>query len=160
MRMENPKAGRKGNLNVATEVFQIAPSLHVVELKKAKGDTLSSKRLAPLEFELSHCSFPATTVDPAAMVVSSKVGSTAAVSATVSFDAVSSMPTLNFDAPSFVATFGFAITSIAESSAALFSDASRFGLAITFTVETSVAVAHPIAVSGCDGWGIPASFVG
>ncbi|XP_062188284.1 CBL-interacting protein kinase 31-like isoform X2 [Phragmites australis] len=40
MRMENPKAGRKGNLNVATEVFQVAPSLHVVELKKAKGDTL------------------------------------------------------------------------------------------------------------------------
>lgn len=40
MRMENPKAGRKGNLNVSTEVFQVAPSLHVVELKKAKGDTL------------------------------------------------------------------------------------------------------------------------
>ncbi|PWZ15109.1 CBL-interacting protein kinase 3 [Zea mays] len=40
MLMENPKAGRKGNLNVETEVFQVAPSLHVVELKKAKGDTL------------------------------------------------------------------------------------------------------------------------
>ncbi|XP_039797319.1 CBL-interacting protein kinase 3-like isoform X1 [Panicum virgatum] len=40
MLMENTKAGRKGNLNVATEVFQVAPSLHVVELKKAKGDTL------------------------------------------------------------------------------------------------------------------------
>ncbi|KAJ1292498.1 hypothetical protein BS78_02G396000 [Paspalum vaginatum] len=40
MLMENPKGGRKGNLNVATEVFQVAPSLHVVELKKAKGDTL------------------------------------------------------------------------------------------------------------------------
>ncbi|TVU37154.1 hypothetical protein EJB05_10454 [Eragrostis curvula] len=40
MRMENPKAGRKGNLNVATEVFQVAPSLHVVELKKSNGDTL------------------------------------------------------------------------------------------------------------------------
>ncbi|KAF8680752.1 hypothetical protein HU200_045597 [Digitaria exilis] len=40
MLIENPKAGRKGNLNVATEVFQVAPSLHVVELKKAKGDTL------------------------------------------------------------------------------------------------------------------------
>jgi len=44
MRMENPKAGRKGNLNVATEVFQIAPSLHVVELKKAKGDTLEFQK--------------------------------------------------------------------------------------------------------------------
>ncbi|KAK3128084.1 hypothetical protein QOZ80_7AG0582400 [Eleusine coracana subsp. coracana] len=40
MQMENPKAGRKGNLHVATEVFQVAPSLHVVELKKSKGDTL------------------------------------------------------------------------------------------------------------------------
>ena len=81
--MENPKAGRKGNLNVATEVsekttftkqfengrqitnsdfffenliqtlfldgklqvFQIAPSLHVVELKKAKGDTLEFQKV-------------------------------------------------------------------------------------------------------------------
>ncbi|BAS83926.1 Os03g0319400, partial [Oryza sativa Japonica Group] len=44
MRMENLKAGRKGNLNVATEVFQVAPSLHVVELKKAKGDTLEFQK--------------------------------------------------------------------------------------------------------------------
>ncbi|GMI97361.1 CBL-interacting protein kinase 3, SNF1-RELATED PROTEIN KINASE 3.17 [Hibiscus trionum] len=40
MRLENTKAGRKGNLNVATEIFQVAPSLHMVELRKAKGDTL------------------------------------------------------------------------------------------------------------------------
>ncbi|KAF5196351.1 Cbl-interacting protein kinase [Thalictrum thalictroides] len=40
MRLENMKAGRKGNLNVATEVFQVAPSLHMVEVRKAKGDTL------------------------------------------------------------------------------------------------------------------------
>ncbi|CAA2992201.1 CBL-interacting kinase 32 [Olea europaea subsp. europaea] len=40
MRLENVKAGRKGNLNVATEVFQVAPSLHMVEVRKAKGDTL------------------------------------------------------------------------------------------------------------------------
>ncbi|XP_075484106.1 CBL-interacting protein kinase 32-like isoform X2 [Primulina tabacum] len=40
MRLENMKAGRKGNLNVATEVFQVAPSLHMVEFRKAKGDTL------------------------------------------------------------------------------------------------------------------------
>ncbi|KAM0855841.1 hypothetical protein ACQ4PT_049516 [Festuca glaucescens] len=44
MRMENLKPGRKGNLNVATEVFQVAPSLHVVELKKAKGDTLEFQK--------------------------------------------------------------------------------------------------------------------
>ncbi|KAG5517266.1 hypothetical protein RHGRI_037878 [Rhododendron griersonianum] len=40
LRLENVKAGRKGNLNVATEVFQVAPSLHMVEVRKAKGDTL------------------------------------------------------------------------------------------------------------------------
>ncbi|KAG1365522.1 CBL-interacting protein kinase 32 [Cocos nucifera] len=40
MRLQNMKAGRKGNLNVATEVFQVAPSLHMVEVRKAKGDTL------------------------------------------------------------------------------------------------------------------------
>ncbi|KAJ6750508.1 hypothetical protein OIU85_001082 [Salix viminalis] len=40
MRLENVKAGRKGNLNVATEIFQVAPSLHMVEVRKAKGDTL------------------------------------------------------------------------------------------------------------------------
>lgn len=40
MRLENVKAGRKGNLNISTEVFQVAPSLHMVEVRKAKGDTL------------------------------------------------------------------------------------------------------------------------
>ncbi|XP_076915312.1 CBL-interacting protein kinase 32-like [Bidens hawaiensis] len=40
LRLENMKAGRKGNLNVATEVFEVAPSLHMVEVRKAKGDTL------------------------------------------------------------------------------------------------------------------------
>ncbi|KAJ6715807.1 CBL-INTERACTING SERINE/THREONINE-PROTEIN KINASE 3 [Salix koriyanagi] len=40
MRLKKVTAGRKGNLNVATEVFQMAPSLHMVEVRKAKGDTL------------------------------------------------------------------------------------------------------------------------
>ncbi|KAF5751644.1 putative CBL-interacting serine/threonine-protein kinase [Tripterygium wilfordii] len=40
MRLENMKAGRKGNLNISTEIFQVAPSLHMVEVRKAKGDTL------------------------------------------------------------------------------------------------------------------------
>ncbi|KAM0953961.1 putative protein kinase CAMK-CAMKL-CHK1 family [Dioscorea sansibarensis] len=40
MKLENVKAGRKGNLNIATEIFQVAPSLHMVEVRKAKGDTL------------------------------------------------------------------------------------------------------------------------
>ncbi|XP_073270948.1 CBL-interacting serine/threonine-protein kinase 3-like isoform X1 [Primulina huaijiensis] len=40
MSLQNIKSGRKGNLNVATEVFQVAPSFHMVEVRKAKGDTL------------------------------------------------------------------------------------------------------------------------
>ncbi|KAJ8646432.1 hypothetical protein MRB53_008180 [Persea americana] len=44
MRLEKLKAGRKGNLNVATEVFQVAPSLHMVEVRKAKGDTLEFQK--------------------------------------------------------------------------------------------------------------------
>ncbi|RWR74816.1 CBL-interacting protein kinase 18 [Cinnamomum micranthum f. kanehirae] len=44
MRLEKLKAGRKGNLNVSTEVFQVAPSLHMVEVRKAKGDTLEFQK--------------------------------------------------------------------------------------------------------------------
>eukprot|EP00252_Welwitschia_mirabilis_P021842 TRINITY_DN571_c0_g2_i1.p1 TRINITY_DN571_c0_g2~~TRINITY_DN571_c0_g2_i1.p1 ORF type:complete len:443 (-),score=104.28 TRINITY_DN571_c0_g2_i1:102-1430(-) len=40
MKMQGSKSGRKGHLNVATEVFEVAPSLHMVELRKAGGDTL------------------------------------------------------------------------------------------------------------------------
>ncbi|KAM3312190.1 hypothetical protein ACQJBY_032272 [Aegilops geniculata] len=40
LRLEKVKAGRKGNLNVATEILRVGPSLHMVEVRKAKGDTL------------------------------------------------------------------------------------------------------------------------
>ncbi|KAM0935034.1 putative protein kinase CAMK-CAMKL-CHK1 family [Dioscorea sansibarensis] len=40
MRLQGDKTGRKGHLSVATEVFEVAPSLHVVELRKTGGDTL------------------------------------------------------------------------------------------------------------------------
>ncbi|XP_075520116.1 CBL-interacting serine/threonine-protein kinase 3-like isoform X2 [Primulina tabacum] len=40
MSLQNIKSGRKGNLDVSTEVFQVAPSFHMVEVRKAKGDTL------------------------------------------------------------------------------------------------------------------------
>ncbi|XP_018468541.1 CBL-interacting serine/threonine-protein kinase 26-like [Raphanus sativus] len=40
MRLENVNPGRKGNLEVATEIFQVSPSLHMVEVRKTKGDTL------------------------------------------------------------------------------------------------------------------------
>jgi len=40
MKMQGSKTGRKGHLNVATEVFEVAPSLYMVEVRKAGGDTL------------------------------------------------------------------------------------------------------------------------
>lgn len=40
MRLYGSETGRKGYLSVATEVFEVAPSLFVVEVKKARGDTL------------------------------------------------------------------------------------------------------------------------
>ncbi|KAG5408841.1 hypothetical protein IGI04_005160 [Brassica rapa subsp. trilocularis] len=49
MRLENVNAGRKGNLEVATEIFQVSPSLHMVEVRKTKGDTLEfHKRGTPV----------------------------------------------------------------------------------------------------------------
>ncbi|KAL6575597.1 CBL-interacting serine/threonine-protein kinase 9 [Orobanche hederae] len=40
MKLQGDKTGRKGQLAVATEVFEVAPSLHMVELRKTSGDTL------------------------------------------------------------------------------------------------------------------------
>nr|AAL85889.1 putative serine threonine kinase [Sandersonia aurantiaca] len=40
MNLQGDKTGRKGHLSVATEVFEVAPSLHMVELRKTGGDTL------------------------------------------------------------------------------------------------------------------------
>lgn len=40
MRLEGPLAGRAGELAVAVEVFEVAPSLYMVEVRKAFGDTL------------------------------------------------------------------------------------------------------------------------
>nr|QSH71605.1 CBL-interacting protein kinase [Hedychium coronarium] len=40
LKLQGEKSGRKGHLAIATEVFEVAPSLHVVELRKARGDTL------------------------------------------------------------------------------------------------------------------------
>jgi len=40
MKLEGDKQGRKGHLSVATEVFEVAPSLFMVELQKKGGDTL------------------------------------------------------------------------------------------------------------------------
>ncbi|KAL8114011.1 CBL-interacting serine/threonine-protein kinase 9-like isoform X1 [Apium graveolens] len=40
MKLQGDESGRKGHLAVATEVFEVAPSLHMVELRKVGGDTL------------------------------------------------------------------------------------------------------------------------
>ncbi|CAL9090103.1 unnamed protein product [Musa textilis] len=40
LKLQGEKSGRKGHLAIASEVFEVAPSLHVVELRKSKGDTL------------------------------------------------------------------------------------------------------------------------
>ncbi|XP_048132678.1 CBL-interacting serine/threonine-protein kinase 9 isoform X1 [Rhodamnia argentea] len=44
MKLRGDKTGRKGHLSVATEVFEVAPSLHMVELRKIGGDTLEFHR--------------------------------------------------------------------------------------------------------------------
>lgn len=55
MKLQGDKTGRKGHLAVATEVFEVAPSLHMVELRKTGGDTLEfhSVRNLPKYFFLS-----------------------------------------------------------------------------------------------------------
>ncbi|KAL9314928.1 hypothetical protein ACSQ67_020380 [Phaseolus vulgaris] len=40
MKLQGDHNGRKGHLSVATEVFEVAPSVHMVELRKTGGDTL------------------------------------------------------------------------------------------------------------------------
>nr|QND78266.1 calcineurin B-like protein-interacting protein kinase 9 [Nitraria tangutorum] len=40
MKLQGDKSGRKGQLSVATEVFEVAPSVHMVEVRKTGGDTL------------------------------------------------------------------------------------------------------------------------
>ncbi|CAI0544912.1 unnamed protein product [Linum tenue] len=40
MKLQGEKTGRKGHLSVATEIFEVAPSLYMVEVRKSGGDTL------------------------------------------------------------------------------------------------------------------------
>ncbi|KAA8520792.1 hypothetical protein F0562_014936 [Nyssa sinensis] len=48
MKLQGDKSGRKGHLSVATEVFEVAPSLHMVELRKTGGDTLEFHNLCQI----------------------------------------------------------------------------------------------------------------
>ncbi|KAL8108366.1 hypothetical protein AgCh_024728 [Apium graveolens] len=40
LKLHGEKSGHKGHLSIATEIFEVAPSLHMVEVRKAGGDTL------------------------------------------------------------------------------------------------------------------------
>ncbi|KAJ9153148.1 hypothetical protein P3X46_026622 [Hevea brasiliensis] len=40
MKLQGEKSGRKGHLSIATEIFEVAPSFYMVELRKSGGDTL------------------------------------------------------------------------------------------------------------------------
>ncbi|KAH7298807.1 hypothetical protein KP509_25G059800 [Ceratopteris richardii] len=44
MKLQGFDIGRKGHLSIATEVFEVAPSLYLVEVKKQCGDTLEYNR--------------------------------------------------------------------------------------------------------------------
>ncbi|KAL6992210.1 CBL-interacting serine/threonine-protein kinase 23 [Sarracenia purpurea var. burkii] len=44
LKLQGEKTGRKGHLAVSTEIFEVAPSLFMVELRKAGGDTLEFQK--------------------------------------------------------------------------------------------------------------------
>ncbi|KAI3434242.1 Non-specific serine/threonine protein kinase [Psidium guajava] len=44
LRLEGTKEGRKGILGIDAEIFEITPSFHLIELKKARGDTMEYQK--------------------------------------------------------------------------------------------------------------------
>ncbi|KAJ6803651.1 CBL-interacting protein kinase 18-like [Iris pallida] len=45
LKIESSKVGRKGNLAIDAEIFEVTPSFHLVEMKKTSGDTLEYQKL-------------------------------------------------------------------------------------------------------------------
>ncbi|XP_057754112.1 CBL-interacting protein kinase 2-like [Arachis stenosperma] len=45
LKLEGSKEGRKGILGIDAEIFEITPQFHLVELRKANGDTVEYKKL-------------------------------------------------------------------------------------------------------------------
>ncbi|KAJ4793167.1 CBL-interacting serine/threonine-protein kinase 15 [Rhynchospora pubera] len=45
LKMEGVKQGRKGALGIDAEIFEVTPDFHLVEMKKANGDTLEYQRM-------------------------------------------------------------------------------------------------------------------
>lgn len=46
MKLQADKQGRKGHLSISSEVFEISPSLYMVELQKNQGDTLEYNQVS------------------------------------------------------------------------------------------------------------------
>lgn len=45
IKMEGVKEGRKGVLGIDAEIFEVAPSFHLIEIKKTNGDTLEYQKV-------------------------------------------------------------------------------------------------------------------
>ena len=45
LKMEAAKEGRKGVLAIDAEIFEVTPSFHMIEMKKANGDTLEYQKI-------------------------------------------------------------------------------------------------------------------
>ncbi|KAE8709089.1 CBL-interacting protein kinase 18 [Hibiscus syriacus] len=53
VRLQGIKEGRKGQLEIDAEIFEVTPSFHVVELNKTSGDTLEYKNFCNRELKPS-----------------------------------------------------------------------------------------------------------
>uniref|UniRef100_A0A5B7A897 non-specific serine/threonine protein kinase n=1 Tax=Davidia involucrata TaxID=16924 RepID=A0A5B7A897_DAVIN len=53
MKLQGSKEGRKGQLGIDAEIFEVTPSFHVVEVKKTAGDTMEYKKFCNHELKTS-----------------------------------------------------------------------------------------------------------
>ncbi|RYQ99346.1 hypothetical protein Ahy_B07g087279 isoform C [Arachis hypogaea] len=45
LKLEGLKEGRKGNLSLDAEIFEVTPYFHLVEVKKSNGDTMEYQEI-------------------------------------------------------------------------------------------------------------------
>ncbi|KAL1549072.1 CBL-interacting protein kinase [Salvia divinorum] len=53
LKFDGSREGRKGVLSMDAEIFEVAPNFHLVEMKKANGDTLEFQKLVKKEIRPS-----------------------------------------------------------------------------------------------------------
>lgn len=53
VKLQGSKQGRKGQLSIDAEIFEVTPSFHVVEVKKSSGDTLEYQKFCNQELKPS-----------------------------------------------------------------------------------------------------------